>query len=105
LRLLAAGAPGPHQNLSGTLKKATLTRLYLTRSGPPLAFATPVGARVCPGDSGGPVVAETPDGPLLWGLIGAVMPSRDGCSARAVLIRLGDTAALPAMRAAAMAER
>jgi hypothetical protein len=105
LRILGAGAPGPHQAPTGALRGATLTRLYLTRSGPPLAFASPIGARVCPGDSGGPVIADTPAGPVLWGLIGAVMPSRDGCSTRAVLIRLGDTAALAAMRAAALAKR
>ena len=100
LRMLAAGADGPGRGPSGTLKAAALTRLYLTRTGPPLGFATPAGARACRGDSGGPVVAETTRGPVLWGLVGAVIPAKGGCSRRAVLVRLGE-AGLHSLLAAA----
>lgn len=97
LRILAAGALGPGREASGVLKSAALARLHRTTSGRALAFATPQGARVCPGDSGAPVIAETDAGPRLWGLVGAVIPDRDGCATRVIAVPLAGDAALGAM--------
>jgi hypothetical protein len=39
------------------------------------------------------VIAETAAGPVLWGLVGGVLPGPGGCSARVVIIRLGEARA------------
>ncbi|HVV94313.1 MAG TPA: trypsin-like serine protease [Hyphomicrobiales bacterium] len=105
LRLLAAGASGPRREASGVLAEAALGRLRRTTTGHPLVFATPDGARVCPGDSGAPVVASGPGGPTLWGIVGAVIPERDGCARRVIIVPLAGNSALPALIAAARQSR
>ncbi len=82
LTVLGAGIAGP-QGRSGTLKSAPLANIRHTQSGPQLAFATPGKARVCRGDSGGPVL----DGSgRIWGVSGAILRAEGGCSARAVVV-------------------
>jgi hypothetical protein len=105
LRILAAGARGPGREASGVLESAALGQLYRTRRGKPLAFASPAGARVCPGDSGAPVVADAPAGPRLWGVVGAVIPDRDGCARRVIIVPLAGNPALSALIAAARQSR
>lgn len=82
LTVLGAGMDGP-DGRSGTLKSAPLGNIRHTRSGPQLAFATPGRARICRGDSGGPVLG--PDGKI-WGISGAILRGEGGCSGRAVVV-------------------
>jgi secreted trypsin-like serine protease len=74
LQLAAVGLSG---QATGTLKTATLRPVAITSTG--LIIARTVGARVCMGDSGGPVVAPTPTGPLLLGVASAVITPRAPC--------------------------
>jgi S1-C subfamily serine protease len=82
VRLYGAGRDGP-EGRSARLKYAPLMDGYATASGPALTFASAAGARICTGDSGGPVM--TADG-RLWGITGAIVHSRGGCAKRAVLV-------------------
>ena len=74
LRLAGVGLSG---RAAGTLKTATLKPLAVSETG--LIIARTVGARVCSGDSGGPVVIPGRDGPLLWGVASAVITPRTPC--------------------------
>jgi len=74
LQLAAVGLSG---QVTGTLKTATLRPLAITETG--LIIARTVGARVCMGDSGGPVVAPTRNGPLLLGVASAVITPQAPC--------------------------
>lgn len=80
--LAGAGIAGPGGR-SGTLKTAALNGVKPTTSGPALTFATPVGSRVCRGDSGGPVTTASG---ALWGISGAILRGKDGCAARLVAV-------------------
>lgn len=81
-RLLAAGQAGP-EGSTGTLKSVALGNQRATRTGANLTFATPAKARVCRGDSGGPIVSA--DG-RVWGIAGAVLRAQGGCAARLVAV-------------------
>jgi len=74
--LLLAGA-GLSRRGVGLLKTAVLKPLFVTETG--LTLARAVGARVCLGDSGGPVVVSSSSGPRLWGVASAVITSRGPC--------------------------
>jgi len=62
---------------AGALKTTTLIPLERTSTGVTIAHA--VGARICEGDSGSPVVAEGRRGPVLWGVAAAVVTSEPPC--------------------------
>ena len=74
LRLAGAGLS---QEGVGVLKTAHLDPLLMTSTG--LVIAKSRGSEVCRGDSGGPVVADGPGGPVLWGVASAVLTSRPPC--------------------------
>jgi secreted trypsin-like serine protease len=80
--LRIAGAGLSRQGI-GVLNTARLDPLMVTPTGVLIAAAR--GSEVCKGDSGGPVVAEGPRGPVLWGVASAVL-SRDGKCGRIVLV-------------------
>jgi hypothetical protein len=80
--LRIAGAGISRQGI-GVLNTTRLDPLMMTASGVLIAAAR--GSEVCKGDSGGPVVAEGPRGPVLWGVASAVL-SRDGQCGRIVLV-------------------
>jgi secreted trypsin-like serine protease len=80
LRLAGAGIS---QQGVGVLKTTRLDRLMVTSTG--LMIAAARGSEVCKGDSGGPVVADGRQGPVLWGVASAVL-SRDGACGRVVVI-------------------
>lgn len=61
----------------GTLKTTRLDPLLMTSTG--LLVARTRGSEVCTGDSGGPVVADGPAGPVLWGVASAVVTSNPPC--------------------------
>jgi hypothetical protein len=101
---LAAAGTGAAGRGAGVLRLSAVTALRFTRTGPRLAFASAGGARVCYGDSGGPVAATTPDGPKLWGLAGAIFRSEGGCAGRMVIVPVDpDSADIRAMFASARA--
>lgn len=62
---------------SGRLRTATLKPLIVTEAG--LTIANVVGGQVCFGDSGGPVVVASRQGPLLFGIASAVLTRRAPC--------------------------
>jgi hypothetical protein len=74
LRLAGVGLSG---RAAGTLKTAILKPLAISETG--LIIARTVGARVCLGDSGGPVVVSSKNGPLLWGVASAVITPQAPC--------------------------
>jgi hypothetical protein len=74
LRLAGAGLS---REGVGVLKTTTVDPVLVTSTG--LIVATTRGSQVCKGDSGGPVVADGPQGPLLWGVVSAVVSSNGTC--------------------------
>jgi hypothetical protein len=74
LRVAGAGLSG---QAAGTLKTASLRPLAVSETG--LIIARTVGARMCIGDSGGPVVIPSKSGPLLWGVASAVITPQAPC--------------------------
>jgi hypothetical protein len=74
LRLAGTGLSGEGV---GVLKTTPLDARLVTSTG--LIVATTRGAEVCKGDSGGPVVADSPRGPVLWGVASAVLTTRAPC--------------------------
>ncbi|MDX6806726.1 S1 family peptidase [Terrihabitans rhizophilus] len=98
--MLGAGIAGPGGR-SGTLKRAAIENVRPTTSGPRLAFATPVKARVCRGDSGGPLLTASGG---LWGVSGAALRGKDGCAARLVAVPF-DPASPPVAAMMQMARR
>ncbi len=74
LRLAGTGLSG---RTAGTLRTASLRPLAVSETG--LIIARTVGARVCIGDSGGPVVIPSRQGPLLWGVASAVITPQAPC--------------------------
>jgi secreted trypsin-like serine protease len=67
----------------GVMKTTRLDRLMVTSTG--LVIAAARGSQVCRGDSGGPVVADGRNGPVLWGVASAVL-SDDGACGQVVVI-------------------
>ena len=80
LRLAGAGLS---REGVGVLKTTHLAPLLITSTG--LIVAATRGSEVCKGDSGGPVVADGPGGPVLWGVASAILSSGPPCG-RVVVI-------------------
>jgi hypothetical protein len=80
--LMGAGSEGTRSTQSGQLKTAVLDNITFTRSGHSLAFATPLKAQVCQGDSGGAIG----NGNTVWGISGAILRGKNGCSNRVVVV-------------------
>jgi hypothetical protein len=80
LRLAGAGLS---EEGVGVLKTTRLDPVLMTSTG--LVVAATRGSEVCRGDSGGPVVANGPRGPVLWGVASAVLTSSPPCG-RVVVI-------------------
>ena len=74
LRLAGAGLS---EEGVGVLKTTRLDPILVTSTG--LIVAETRGSEVCKGDSGGPVVADGPHGPLLWGVASAVLSGNGAC--------------------------
>ena len=74
LRVAGVGLSG---GAAGTLRTTTVTPLLVTNSG--LVVARANGARLCIGDSGGPVVGQGRGGPVLFGVLSAVLTSTPPC--------------------------
>lgn len=74
--LLLSGA-GLSREGVGFLKTTRLDPVLRTSTG--LLIAVARGSEVCTGDSGGPVVANGPRGPVVWGVASAVLTSRPPC--------------------------
>jgi hypothetical protein len=68
---------------SGRLRTATLKPLFITESG--LTIANVVGGQACLGDSGGPVVVRTRNGPFLFGVTSAVITRQAQCGSIVVI--------------------
>ena len=68
---------------AGHLRTARLVPLAATSTG--LTIARVDGARVCVGDSGGPVVAQDRRGLFVWGVASAVITSRAPCGSLVVV--------------------
>jgi hypothetical protein len=75
---------------TGILKTTRLDPVLITGSG--LMIARTRGSEVCSGDSGGPVVADGPSGPVLWGVTSAVLTRNPPCG-RIVVIAPASPAA------------
>lgn len=80
--LRLAGVGLSHEGV-GVLKTTPLQALLVTSTG--LIVAATRGSEVCKGDSGGPVVADGPQGPVLWGVASAVLTTHAPCG-RVVVI-------------------
>lgn len=81
-RLAGVGISG---RVAGTLRTAALKTAFELGS-PRLAVANAVGARVCLGDSGGPVVVrDRAGGVSLWGIATAVITPRGPCGSIVVV--------------------
>jgi hypothetical protein len=80
---LILAAAGLSQHGIGRLKTAALRPLFMTETGVTVARA--VGARVCLGDSGGPVIEATRTGPRLFGVASAVITSQPPCGSIVVI--------------------
>jgi hypothetical protein len=81
-RLAGVGISG---RVAGTLRTAALKTAFELGS-PRLAVANAVGARVCLGDSGGPVVIRDRGGGMsLWGIATAVITPRGPCGSIVVV--------------------
>lgn len=74
LRVAGAGLAG---RSVGRLRTADLTPVAASTTG--LTIARVGGARVCFGDSGGPVVAQDRGGTYVWGVASAVITNRPPC--------------------------
>jgi hypothetical protein len=90
--LILAGA-GLSRRGMGQLKTAALRPIFVTETGVTVARA--IGARVCVGDSGGPVIEQSARGPRLRGVASAVITS-DGACGSIVVIAPADAATGPA---------
>ena len=80
LRIAGAGLSG---RTVGRLRTATLTPLAASSTG--LTIARTKGARVCFGDSGGPVVAQDRGGTYIWGVASAVISRAAPCGSYVVI--------------------
>ena len=80
--LRLAGAGLSHEGV-GVLKVTHLDPVFVSSTG--LIVAQTRGSTVCKGDSGGPVVADGPRGPMLWGVASAIVTSGAPCG-RVVII-------------------
>jgi secreted trypsin-like serine protease len=84
LRLTGGGISGPRAQ-AGVLKTVALHTVFLNTDGPPLAVASAGKARVCLGDSGGPVAARGRNGLELVGVASAVLTPRGPCGSMVVI--------------------
>jgi hypothetical protein len=80
LRIAGAGLSG---RTVGRLRTASLTPLAASNTG--LTIARANGARVCFGDSGGPVVAQDRHGTYIWGVASAVISQAAPCGGYVVI--------------------
>jgi len=80
LRIAGAGLSG---RMVGRLRTATLTPVAASSTG--LTIARANGARICFGDSGGPVVAEDRGGAYVWGVASAVISRAAPCGGYVVI--------------------
>ena len=68
---------------AGTLKTVALRPVIFSDTG--LTIAKTDGARICSGDSGGPVIAQTRSGPVLWGVASAILTRTPPCGTTVVI--------------------
>ncbi|MEN3377847.1 MAG: hypothetical protein V7604_3202 [Hyphomicrobiales bacterium] len=80
---LTLAAAGLSQRGIGRLKTAALRPLFITETGVTVARA--IDARVCLGDSGGPVIEASRKGPRLFGVASAVITSQGPCGSLVVI--------------------
>lgn len=80
LRIAGAGLSGRGV---GRLRTATLTPVAASNTG--LTIARANGARICFGDSGGPVVAQDRGGTYVWGVASAVITRTAPCGGYVVV--------------------
>jgi hypothetical protein len=81
LTIAGAGLSG---RVVGALRTATLRPVAMTTTG--LLVARAVGARVCQGDSGAPVVARDRRGAYVWGVASAVITDQPPCGGLVVVV-------------------
>jgi hypothetical protein len=94
-RLRVAGA-GLSARGVGRLRTAVLTPIAATSTG--LTIARADGARVCFGDSGGPVVASDRRGTYVWGVASAVLTKSAPCGGYVVVAPAAQVFSAPGMR-------
>jgi secreted trypsin-like serine protease len=80
---LVLAAAGLSQAGVGQLRTAALKPIVLTDTG--LIIARALGARVCVGDSGGPVVEPAKGGARLWGVASAIISPSGPCGSIVVI--------------------
>ena len=88
LTIAGAGLSG---RTVGALRTATLRPVATTSTG--LLVARVVGARVCSGDSGAPVVARDRRGSYIWGVASAVIADAPPCGSLVVIVPASRVAA------------
>ena len=81
LTIAGAGLSG---RTVGALRTATLRPVATTSTG--LLVAQAVGARICQGDSGAPVVARDRRGAFVWGVASAVITDAPPCGSLVVIV-------------------
>lgn len=81
LTIAGAGLSG---RTVGALRTATLKPVATTSTG--LLVARVIGARVCTGDSGAPVVARDRRGATIWGVASAVITDARPCGSLVVIV-------------------
>lgn len=82
-RSLRIAGAGLSRGSVGRLRTATLTPLAASSTG--LTIAQARGARICFGDSGGPVVAQDRRGTYVWGVASAVISRAAPCGSYVVI--------------------
>jgi hypothetical protein len=85
--LMRLAGVGWSEQATGTLKTASVKPLLITDTG--VVIARAMGAQVCVGDSGGPVVVDSANGPAIWGVAAAIISPGVPCSDIVVIAPAG----------------